>query len=101
MCREHLERLHKSPSEIEEISEISADQAHDETGKWIMLRQERVTASSFGSIVKRRSSFAPLVSRLLYGKHCLAAAMKYGHDNEAVAQKAYVAKQHEHQRTGL
>ena len=66
-----------------------------------MLRQERVTASSFGSIVKRRSLFAPLVSRLLYGKHCLTAEMKYGHGNEAVAQEAYIAKQREHQRTAL
>ena len=60
-----------------------------------MLRREYVTASSFGSIVKRRSSFAPLVSRLLHGKHCLTVAMKYGHDYEAVAQKAYIAKQHD------
>ena len=59
-----------------------------------------MTASSFGSIVKRRSSFAPLVSRLLYGKRCLTVAMKYGHDNEAVAQEACIAKQRdEHQRT--
>ena len=99
LCRECLERLHKSPTEIEEISEVTADQANDESGEWIMLRRERVTASSFGSIVKRRSSFAPLVSRLLYGKHCLTAAMKYGHDNEAVARKAYIAKHCEHQRT--
>ena len=58
-----------------------------------------MTASSFGNIVKRRLSFAPLVSRLLYGKDCLTAAMKYGHDNEAVAREAYIAKQHEHQHT--
>ena len=91
LCRERLERLHKSAREIEEISELTADQADDESGEWIMLRRERVTASSFGSIVKRRSSFAPLVSRLLYGKHCLTAAMKYGHYNESVAWEAYIA----------
>ena len=99
LCREHLERLHKSPSEIKEISELTADQANDESGEWIMLHRERVTVSSFGSIVKRRSPFAPLVSKLLYDKHCLTAVMKYGHDNEAVAWKAYIAKQHEHQCT--
>ena len=64
-----------------------------------MLHRECVTASSFGSIVKKRSLFAPLVSRLLIGKYCLTAAMKYGHNNEAVARKAYIAKQREHQRT--
>ena len=56
--------------------------------------------SSFGSFVKRRSSFAPLVSRLLYGKHCLITAMKYDHYNESVAWEAYIAKQRdEHHRT--
>ena len=100
LCRERLERLHKSAREIEEISELTADQADDESGEWIMLRRERVTASSFGSIVKRRSSFTPLVSRLLYGKHCLTAAMKYGHYNESVAREAYIANQRdEHHRT--
>ena len=65
-----------------------------------MLHQKHVIASSFGSIVKKRSLLASLVSRLLYGKHCLTITMKYGDDNEAVAQEAYVAKQcDEHQRT--
>jgi len=61
------------------------------SGEWIMLHQEHVTASSFGSIVKRRAAFAPLVSRLLYDKYCLT--MKYGHDHEATAHEAYVTKQ--------
>ena len=64
LCSECLERLHKSAREIEEISELSADQADDGLGKWIMLHPECVTPSSFGSIVKRRCSFASLVSRL-------------------------------------
>ena len=95
LCREHLERLRKTAKQIEEISELTADQADDESGEWIMLRRERVTASSFGSIVKRRSSFAPLVTRLLYGKRCMTTAMKYGHDNEAVAREAYIIKKRE------
>ena len=99
MCSACLETLQKSAREIEEISELIGDQADDESGKWIMLRPECVTPSSFGSIVKRRYSLASLVSRLLYGKRCLTAAMKYGHDNEVVAQEAYVAEQHEHQLT--
>lgn len=68
---EHLKNLQKSATEIEEISELTADQANDKSSKWIMLHQKHVTASSFGSIVKRRSSFASLVSILLYGKCCL------------------------------
>ena len=37
MCSKRLERLHKSASKIEEISEVTTDQADDESGKWIML----------------------------------------------------------------
>ena len=100
LCRERLERVQKSAKQIEEISELTADQANDESGEWIMLRRERVTASSFGSIVKRKAAFAPLVTRLLYGKHCLTPAMKYGQYHEATACQAYITKQHdEYHRT--
>ena len=64
LCRERLERVQKSVKQIEEISELTADQANDESGEWLMLRQERVTPSSFGSIVKRKAAFAPLVTTM-------------------------------------
>ena len=63
---------------------------------------ECVTASSFGDIVKRRrsTSFGPLVIKMLYSRHCITPAMQYGHNNELVAHKAYIAKQRdEHDRT--
>ena len=61
----------------------------------MMLRRECVTASSFGDIVKRRqsTSFALLVIKMLYRKHYITPAMIYGHNNEPVACKAYIAKQ--------
>ena len=46
----------------------------------MMLRRERVT-------------------KLLYSKHYIIPAMQYGIDNEPVAREAYIAKQHEHNRT--
>ena len=78
---------------------MTDDQADDESGELIMPHQECVTASSFDSMVKKRSSFAPPVSRFLYGKHCLTAAMRYGHHNEAVTQEFYIVKQLENQCT--
>ena len=101
LCLERLERIQKTAKQIEEISEMTADQADDESGEWMMLRRECVTASSFGDIAKRRtsSSPAPLVTKLLYGKHYITPAMQYGIDNEPVAREAYIAKQHEHNRT--
>ncbi len=94
LCLEHLERIRKTTKQIEEISEMTAEQADDESGEWMMLRRKRLTASSFGDIAKRRksTSVTPLVTRLLYGKWCVTPAMQYGHDNEPVACEAYIAK---------
>ena len=95
LCLEHLERLKKTARQIEAISELTADQADDESGEWMMLRREHVTASSFGDIVKRRqsTSFSQIVIKMLYRKHCITPAMLYGHNNESVAREAYIAKQ--------
>ena len=95
LCLECLERIQKTAKQIEEISELTADQADDKSGKWMMLRCERVTASSFGDIVKRRAStsFGPLIMKLLYGKQWITPAMQYGHYNESVAHDAYIVKQ--------
>ena len=100
LCLERLERIQKTAKQIEEISEMTSDQADDESGEWMMLRRERVTASSFGDIAKRRtsSSPAPVVTKLLYSKHFITPAMQYGIDNEPVAREAYIAKQREHNR---
>ena len=101
LCLEHLERIQKTAKQIEKISELTADQADDKPGEWMMLHRERVTASSFGDIAKRRttSSPAPLVTKLLYSKHYITPAMQYGIDNKPVVREAYIAKQHEHNRT--
>ena len=95
LCLEHLERIQKTAKQIEEISELTADQADDQSGEWMMLRRERLTASTFGDIVKRRAStsLVPLVMKLLYGKQCITPAMQYGYYNEPVARDAYITKQ--------
>ena len=95
MCLECLERIQKTAKQIEEIIELTADQANDQSGEWMMLHRERVTASSFGDIVKRRAStfFVSPVMNLLYGKQCITPAMQYGHHNEPVAHDTYIAKQ--------
>ena len=73
---------------------MTSDQADGESGEWMMLCRECVTASSFGEIAKSRtsSSPAPVVTKLLYSKHFITPAMQYGTDNEPVACEAYIAK---------
>ena len=96
MCLEHLERIQKTAKQIEEISELTstADQADGESGEWMMLHREYVTASFFGDIVKRRAStsFGSLVMKL-YGKQWITPTIQYGHRNEPVACDAYIVKQ--------
>ena len=73
--------------EIEQISIRTVDQGDDQSGEWIV--QRRVTASTFGEIVRRRAAYAPLVERLLYNKTRQTKAMQYGHDNEPKARDLY------------
>ena len=89
LCKEHLERLKVSSEDIDNITRSTVDQNDDSSGEWIKQRQGRVTASSFGAIAKRKSSFVPLVIKHLYGKHVTTRAMRYGHLHEAHARNAY------------
>ena len=75
--------------EIDQISIRTVDQGDDQSGEWIVQRRGRVTASTFGDIVRRRAAYAPLVERLLYNKTRQTKAMQYGHDNEPKARDLY------------
>ena len=75
--------------EIDQISIRTVDQGDDQSGEWIVQRRGRVTASTFGDIVKRKAAYAPLVERLLYNKPRRTKAMQYGHDNEPKARDLY------------
>ena len=89
LCKEHLDRLKVSSEDIDNICQCTIDQNDDISGKWMKQRRGRVTASSFGAIAKRKSSFVPLVKRLLYAKHVTTRAMRYGHLHEVHARNAY------------
>ena len=123
LCQEYLARLqvgnktyniviHYYPQvsnkEICQISIRTVDQGDDHSGEWIVQRRGRVTASSFGEIVKRRLEYAPLVIKLLYSKSHTTKAMRYGHDNEPNARELYLKylQKHHHntatvQKTGF
>ena len=75
--------------EIDEICIRTIDQGDDQSGEWVIRRRGRVTASTFGEIVRRRVAYAPLVERLLCNKSRTTKAMKYGHDNEPIARGLY------------
>ena len=89
LCKEHLDRLKVSSEDIDNICQCTVDQNDDISGEWMKQRRGRVTASSFGAIAKRKSSFVPLVKRLLYAKHVTTRAMRYGHLHEVHVRNAY------------
>ena len=75
--------------EIDQISIRTVDQGDDQSGEWMVQHRGRVTASSFGEIVRQKAAYAPLVQRLLYSKPRRTKAMQYGHDNEPKARDLY------------
>ena len=89
--------------EIDKISKRTVDQGDDQSGEWIVQRRGRVTASTFGEIVRRKAAYAPLVERLLYNKTRRTKAMQYGHDNEPKARDLYCEYLHKfcHQQASV
>lgn len=69
---------------------------------WMKYRKERITASNFGDVVRRRKTTpcAKLVKRLLYssGPRYLSRAVKWGIDHEDQARKEYMKKTGYHVR---
>ena len=94
LCQEHLDRLKVSGEDINNICRNTIDQNDDDSGEWMKQRRGRVTASSFGTITKRKLSFVPLVIKQLYGKHIMTKAMRYGHLHESRARNAYIEYLH-------
>lgn len=61
---------------------------------YLSQRRERLTASVFGSVCKRRTdtSCHVLVKSILYPKHITSAALEYGKVNEIVARQIFSEK---------
>ena len=51
-CILNILREYKTTKQNEKINELTADQADDKSGEWMMLHCECITGSSFDGIVK-------------------------------------------------
>ena len=82
-----------SEGEINRIQANTKDQGDDATGKWLLLRQQRITSSNFGVVCKRRAStpVANLVKTLLYPSTSTGSpSLKWGREHEEDARKSYI-----------
>ena len=89
LCSDYIERLAVNDAETEEIAKRTAGQSMDVSGEW---HRQRLTASVFGEICKRKAStgFTKLTTRLLYGKYRETKGMRYGNCHDA--QSDYLKK---------
>lgn len=58
--------------------------------KWHKIRQDRITASVAGDIIRRRKDPEPLVDRLKKTRKIVTSAMRHGLECEETAALAYV-----------
>jgi YqaJ-like viral recombinase domain len=57
--------------------------------RWFEERRQRLTASNFGEVCKRRAPPGPLVKRILYSVNFTSAAIEWGKEHESTAITAY------------
>ena len=91
-----IESLQISEEKCREIERNTRKQSM--SSLWFSVRQYRITASLFGSVLTRRTDTPPdnLVLRILQPKSFSTGATKYGMENEQMAIKEYIDHQNAH-----
>ena len=64
LCKEYLESLQVTPQQAAELTSIAQNTSPNSL--WQQLRRAQLTASKFGTVVKRRKNFEFLVESILY-----------------------------------
>ncbi|KAK4880364.1 hypothetical protein RN001_008510 [Aquatica leii] len=91
-CKIYLQKLQERFTSHEDQQQIEKEtRGQHENIKWREIRQNCLTASNFGTVIKRRPSTHchNLVKRLLYGKELNTASIIYGRTHECEAIKKY------------
>ena len=88
-CNRFIEDIKCSESVTHDIQEATRLQYNCE--EWHIQRRYRITASNFGSVVKRKNPHPPLVKRFLYSSTSSINrdALQWGRDHEADAKLHY------------
>ncbi|KAL9975222.1 hypothetical protein ACROYT_G012355 [Oculina patagonica] len=89
LCEENAERMQLSQEQIKSIEHKTRDQSKCQL--WYDMRKNRLTASKFGEISKRRKSTpcSRIVKDMLYPKTFSNDALKWGNEHEKTAIQEY------------
>jgi len=91
ICKDFLESLCITDTKAAELAVATADQDVSPNSLWQRLQSVQLTASSFATVVKRRSKFEKLVESILYKPpHSTISALEWGRNHEEAARTAYV-----------
>lgn len=74
-----------------------------ENNQWFKARKNRLTASNFGAVCKRRptTKYTPLIKKILYSEEIHSYAIQHGKINESEAIRTYEKKGIEVRSCGL
>ena len=91
ICNEYLTSLQVTVEQATELTRETVDQDPSLNSLWQQLRRPRLTASAFGTVIKRRKNFEKLVETILYKPPPgTIPALEWGRSHEDTARQWYV-----------
>ena len=93
ICNEYIQSLQTTVTQASELTIATIDQDESLNSLWQQLRRPRLTASFFGTVMKRQKNFEKLVETIL----CIPPpgtlpALEWGRSHEEVARQWYLAQ---------
>ena len=93
ICNECILSLQVTVKQASELTRATVDQDPSLNSLWQQLRRPRLTASLFGTVIKRRKNFEKLVETILYKPPPgTVPVLEWGRSHEEVARQWYIAQ---------
>ena len=91
ICNEYLQSLQVTMEQASKLTRATMNQDPSLNSLWQQLRRLRLTASVFGTVIKRRKNFEKLVETILYKPPPgTVPALEWGQSHEDIAQQWYM-----------
>ena len=90
LYKEYLGSVRITPQQASELTAATTEQGPSPKSLWQQLRRTRLTASRFGTVIKRHKNFEGLAESIIYKPPPdSAAALEWGRSHEDIAQHTY------------